>query len=73
MSVELAQTLVGAVIVELGIALIVTVWFCAPPLLQPPPLTTVQFNTTEPLAPAVKVMELVPEPAVMVPPVIDQE
>src|SRR5208282_2317398 len=65
LTVELAQTLEGAVIVELGIELIVMVWFCDPPLEQPAPLVTVQFKTTLPLALAEKVILVVPEPAVI--------
>jgi hypothetical protein len=70
--VELAHTDDGAVIVELGTALIVTVWFCEPPLLQPALLVTVQFKATEPLAPAVKVTVELVWPAVIVPPLIVQ-
>jgi hypothetical protein len=54
------------------VGLIVTVWFCEPPLLQPALLVTVQFKTTLPLALALNVIELVPEPAVIVPPLIVQ-
>jgi hypothetical protein len=70
--VELAHTDDGAVIVEPGSGWIVTVWFCEPPLLQPPLLTMVQFKTTLPLALALNVIELVPEPAVIAPPLIVQ-
>jgi hypothetical protein len=55
--VELAQTDDGALIVELGRALMVTLVFCEPPLLQPVAVTvTVQFKTTLPLVLAVKVI-----------------
>ena len=55
-----------------GSALIVTVLFCEPPLEQLL-AETVQFRTTEPLAPAVKVTAAVPLPAVIEPPVMLQE
>ena len=71
MPVEPPQTDVAAVMVEPGNALIVTDLFCEPPLEQPPAVT-VQFSTTEPLAPAVKVMAAVPLPAVIEPPAIPQ-
>lgn len=71
MPMELAQTDDGTVMVEFGDP-IGMVLFCAPPLLQPAPLVTVQFKTTLPLALAVNVIELVPVPAVIDPPVIVQ-
>jgi hypothetical protein len=40
---------------------------------QPLPLVTVTFSETLPVAPAEKVIVRVPEPAVIVPFVIDQE
>ena len=68
---ELAQTEDGAVMVEIGDPIEMVV-FCEPPLLQPALLVTVQFKTTLPLALALNVIDLVPEPAVIVPPVIVQ-
>ena len=71
MPVELAQTDEGAVMVESGIALIGTDLFWEPPLEQPLAVT-VQFRTTLPLAPAVKVIELPVLDPGMEPPVIVQ-
>jgi hypothetical protein len=69
--VELPQTDEGAVIVETGDPIGMVV-FCEPPLLQPALLVTVQFKTTLPLELALNVIEWVPEPAVIVPPLIVQ-
>ncbi len=69
--VELAQTPEGAVIVELGPPMGIVV-FCDPPPKQPAALVIEQSSTTLPLAFAEKVMLLVPEPAVIEPPVIVQ-
>jgi hypothetical protein len=70
--VELAHTDEGAVIVELGTALIVTLVFCPPALAQPEEEITTQFKVTEPDGPAIKVTVEAVCPAVMVPPVIVQ-
>ena len=71
--VELGQTPEGAVIVEDGIALIVTLVPWPPALAQPTDDVTTQFNVTEPEAPAVNVTVEPVWPAVIVPPVIDHE
>ena len=69
--VALAVTLAGAVMVALGAAKMAQV---AEPgaLAWPAPLVTVQPRLTLPEAPAVKVMALLPAPAVMAPPEIVQ-
>jgi len=69
--VERAQTDDGAVIVQSGGWLMGTV---TPVLVQEQPaaLVTEIPRVTLPLAPAVKVMELVPSPPVMMPLVMDQ-
>lgn len=67
---ELRRTLDGAVIVALGLELIVTLLLAV--AAQPVALVTVTPSATVPLAPAVKVTDLVLPPAVIVPFVIVQ-
>lgn len=63
--VELPHTGDGAVIAAEGNGLMATP--CAPVAVQPSAVCTVTPSSTEPLEPAVKVIERVPVPAVIVP------
>ena len=68
--VEVAHTAAGAVMVQLGSALMVTVWLLEH--LQPLPSVMVTEILAEAPEPAVQVIWVVLLPEVMVPPVMDQ-